>query len=975
MSSSRGIALARVLAVAGAYFAAARLGLAVAFHTRQVWPPTGVALAAVVLWGYRVLPGVALGAFVANLCAGEPALTALGVALGNAAEALIGAWMLARSPGFRRQLDRMRDVAFLMVVVAAVSTLASATIGVISQIAGGVITAHGAGVAWRAWWLGDVARDMLGAPLLLVWASYLQHDRGVRRGLEAVGIGLALGALTVLVFSSNVGPAYALLPLVFAVALRNRQLGAASASFCVASVAVWMTAHGHGPFIGDSPDDARLRAVTFVGVVALTAMLAAAVRTERERAEDLLGAVSDSEERMAEAQRIAHLGSWDWDIAADHVTWSDELYRIAGQSRAEWPATYEGYLQCIHEDDRERARATVGEAYATGRPYAMEHRIVRPNGEVRILACQGEVELGADGTPVRMRGIARDVTDSRRERSALRLAQEQFQTAFAEAPSGMAVVSPDGRWLQVNDSLCEIVGYSTDELLRLGFQAITHPDDLGAGPELMRPLLAGERSRTQVEKRYIHRDGSIVWVRVSTSLVRDAEGEPLHYISHIADITEAKATQRALEDERRLLAQSQAVARTGSWEWDLESGERQWSAEMFRLYGLDPAGEVPSLEAYFRLVHDEDRARLLAEVAAESEQERPYTHEFRVNHPHLGVRTLLVHGDFLAADPAHGERRRRAGTVRDVTAEREAEGARRALEERNRVLISSLPDAMVVLYDPELRCVQLQGPLVERLGLDVADYLGTPISAFLLPRQAAKLAPMLERALNGEQSSLDYLDDQGDRAYHIEVAPYRRNDGSVNGAFAVWRDVTDRKRMEAELERLATHDSLTGLLNRRVFHDRLADEVARAGRHGTSLSLALLDLDHFKAINDEHGHPVGDRVLREFARRLEALTREGEAVARIGGEEFAWILPNASERGAHAAAERARLAICDTPFAGVGDLTLSAGVCELSDAGSAEELYACADDALYRAKQLGRNQTFSYRGDVVAVARVAARRR
>jgi diguanylate cyclase (GGDEF)-like protein/PAS domain S-box-containing protein len=974
MSSSRGIALARVLAIAVAYFASARLGLSVAFHTSQVWPPTGLALAAVVLWGYRLLPGVALGAFVANVTAGEPVITALGVALGNTAEALIGAWMLSRSPGFRRQLDRMRDVALLMVVVAAASTLASATIGVISQVAGGVISPHGAGSAWRAWWLGDVARDMLGAPLLLVWASYLQHDRDVRRGLEAVAIGLTLGGLTAFVFSSSVGPAYALLPLVFAVALRNRQLGAATASFFVASVAVWMTAHGHGPFVGDSPDDARLRAVTFVGVVALTGMLAAAVRTERERAEDLLGVVRDSEERMAEAQRIAHLGSWEWDIATDRVTWSDELYRIAGQRRDQWPATFEGYLQCIHADDREQARATVGGAYETGRPYTMEHRIVRPSGEVRILACQGEVELGDGGTPVRMRGIARDVTESRRERSALRLAQQQFQTAFAEAPNGMAVVSPDGRWLQVNDSLCGIVGYSAKELLRRGFQAITHPEDLAAGPELMRGLLARERTRSQVEKRYLHRDGSIVWVRVSTSLVWDADGEPLHYISHIEDITEAKATQRALEDERRLLAQSQAVARTGSWEWDLETGARKWSAEMFRLYGIDPAAEVPALDDYFGMVHDEDRARLLDQVAAESAHERAYTHEFRINHPQLGVRTLLVQGDFLPADPALGQPRRRAGTVRDVTAEREAAGARKALEERNRMLISSLPDAMVVLYDPELRCVQLHGPLVERLGLDIAEFLGKPISAFLLPRQAAKLAPMLERALDGEQSALDYLDEQGDRTYHIEVAPYRLSDGSINGAFAVWRDVTDRKRMEAELQRLATHDSLTGLLNRRVFHDRLADEVSRAARHGTSLSVALLDLDHFKAINDAHGHPVGDRVLREFARRLQALTREGEAVARIGGEEFAWILPSASECGAHAAAERARLAICDTPFAGVGHLTLSAGVCELADAGSAEELYACADEALYRAKQFGRNQTFSYRGDMVAIPRVASRR-
>ena len=110
------------------------------------------------------------------------------------------------------------------------------------------------------------------------------------------------------------------------------------------------------------------------------------------------------------------------------------------------------------------------------------------------------------------------------------------------------------------------------------------------------------------------------------------------------------------------------------------------------------------------------------------------------------------------------------------------------------------------------------------------------------------------------------------------------------------RDISERKRHEADLARLATHDTLTGLVNHRGFHERLREEIARSRRHGTPLSLAILDLDHFKDVNDTYGHPVGDRVLAEVGRRLGSLTRLGEHIARIGGEEFAWILPGDRRR-------------------------------------------------------------------------------
>ena len=160
---------------------------------------------------------------------------------------------------------------------------------------------------------------------------------------------------------------------------------------------------------------------------------------------------------------------------------------------------------------------------------------------------------------------------------------------------------------------------------------------------------------------------------------------------------------------------------------------------------------------------------------------------------------------------------------------------------------------------------------------------------------------------------------------------------------------------QARLIAQAASDPLTGLANNRTFFERLDAEVGRARRHGDPLSLVIIDLDHFKRVNDTHGHLAGDGVLVETAGRLAALARAEDTVARIGGEEFAWLLPESDARAAWSAGERARRTIAEAPFPEVGQLTISAGVAELCEGMSVTELFRRADSALYWAKGHGRN--------------------
>jgi integral membrane sensor domain MASE1 len=281
----------QILAVAAAYTLAGRLGLDLAYETHSVtaiWAPTGIALAAILLGGFRLWPGVALGALLTNVDTGVPLVTVLGITCGNTLEALCGAYLLRRVAGFRPSLRRVRDVVWLVVLGAIVSTMVSATIGVASLLVGDAVTWGNAASTWRTWWLGDMGGDLIVAPALLIAATHWPFNRVPGRAAEALAVGVALAGVSVLVFSQDTNLVYVVFPLLIWVALRFWQPGAAAASLIVAVVGVAFTANGEGPFASGGPDERLLLAQTFVAVAGISALVLAAVTSERARAEQAM---------------------------------------------------------------------------------------------------------------------------------------------------------------------------------------------------------------------------------------------------------------------------------------------------------------------------------------------------------------------------------------------------------------------------------------------------------------------------------------------------------------------------------------------------------------------------------------------------------------------------------------------------------------------------------------------------------------
>jgi hypothetical protein len=282
---------AAVTLLAALYFAVAKLGLLTAVAQAVVssaWPPAGLALAALLLLGVRYWPGIAIGAFLVNASAGVPLAGAAGIAVGNTLEAVVGALLLQRVARFRPSLERLRDVLALVLLAAALSTTVSATIGVTSLWFSGAISPAAYGSLWFVWWSGDAMGVLVFGSLLLTWAATPRLREAPSRALEALALVLLLVVLTGALFRLPYSYVYAIFPVVIWAALRFGPRGATTATTLVASLAVWYTLQGQGPFVASTPTQNLALLQTFLGLLAVTALVVAALVTERTTAQQAL---------------------------------------------------------------------------------------------------------------------------------------------------------------------------------------------------------------------------------------------------------------------------------------------------------------------------------------------------------------------------------------------------------------------------------------------------------------------------------------------------------------------------------------------------------------------------------------------------------------------------------------------------------------------------------------------------------------
>ncbi|KAB0489151.1 helix-turn-helix domain-containing protein [Pseudomonas vancouverensis] len=244
--------------------------------------------------------------------------------------------------------------------------------------------------------------------------------------------------------------------------------------------------------------------------------------------------IMESEERMKLAQEGARIVTWEWNLVSDEVTYSPNVEEVYGWS----VHTNEEFWSHLAQDDVLAMQAMYDRAINEGSGCEFDFRIFQPDGSLRRISSRATAVKDAVGRTVKMVGISMDNTVRMQIEDELRDSEERFRAIFELAWGALAYIGLDGGWQRVNGSVCELLGYSADELYAMTFQSLTHPDDLPKNLELLGQLMSGQIDRYVLEKRLRRNDGSYLWVRVRTSLQRrPQDGVPDHLISVFEDIS------------------------------------------------------------------------------------------------------------------------------------------------------------------------------------------------------------------------------------------------------------------------------------------------------------------------------------------------------------------------------------------------------------------------------------------------------
>ncbi|MCA9023453.1 MAG: PAS domain S-box protein, partial [Planctomycetaceae bacterium] len=250
-----------------------------------------------------------------------------------------------------------------------------------------------------------------------------------------------------------------------------------------------------------------------------------------------------SKERLDFALESGQIGVWEWNLKTDTLSWDRKTREIFDIDQEQTELCFDDFSKRLHPEDQSRIITRLKDCIETRQTFNEKYRVIFADGSLHYVQSQGRVVLGDDQQPEQFIGVCLDFTEKQLQENALLESEQNFRSTFEQVAMGIAHVAPDGRWLRVNRGLSEIVGYSSEELLKLTCQEITHPDDLEEDLKHVERLLAGEIEPYSMEKRYIHKNGSHIWTNLTVSLIRHQTGKPKHFISVIENIQGRKEAE------------------------------------------------------------------------------------------------------------------------------------------------------------------------------------------------------------------------------------------------------------------------------------------------------------------------------------------------------------------------------------------------------------------------------------------------
>ena len=811
-----------------------------------------------------------------------------------------------------------------------------------------------------------------------------------------------------------------------------------------------------------------------------------------------------SEKLLATAQKVAHLGSWEWYLGSEKQIWSAETFRIFGLNPAESVPTQAAFLQMLHPEDRPVLQRHLLGAIAKGKPFNLEYRIVRPNGSLRYLESRAEVAYDTQSKTVRLYGAILDITERKGSELEICKNRDLLKAIFNESADAIFLVDTktllnidcNNRAVELfaASSKAELIGIEGQTLQKVQFTA----DELTI---ILQEI--NQQGLWSREIEYVTKQGNCFWGNIAIKPIRVA-GQVMNLV-RVTDISPKKRIEEERQRAEVALAKSEEQLRLtiefnhiGSWDWNLLDGEVIWNDNHFRLLGLEPETSSAKYQVWRNAIHPEDVERIEQALLNAMTQHTNYEAEYRVIHPDGKVRWLVGKGRSI--HNAAGKPVRMLGVVIDISNRKQAEIAlkqseiryRAIVEDQTELIVRYLPDGTLTFvnqayalyfgrspeeligsrYQPAIfeedreRVVELvasmsvdnpvviienrvvvankvrwtqwhnrmlfdeQGCFIEfqSVGRDITalkqieetlfqekelaqvtlqsigdavittdafsriQYLN-PIAESLIgcSEASAQGLPLVEVfkilhettrepvqnpidiALQSNQivtlANHTILISQNGQEIPIEdsAAPIRNREGQVIGAVMVFHDVTQNRQLSRQLSWQASHDALTGLVNRQEFERRVEQALCLAKLDYQVHALCYLDLDRFKIVNDTCGHLAGDELLRQITALLQEKIRKTDTLARLGGDEFGLLLNQCTPEEALRVANNLLLCVQEFRFVWqeqVFSIGVSIGLVGIDkNSESIAEIISTADAACYTAKHRGRNRVYVAEAD------------
>jgi PAS domain S-box-containing protein len=860
-----------------------------------VWPASGIALAGVLIVGYRVWPGIWVGAFLANLGdffapANQSSLTthlvvSSAIASGSTLQALLGAYLIRLLMGDESPLDRARSV-FQFIGVALLMCLVASTIGVTTLYIVGLTSWENYGFNWLTWWLGDLMGVLVVTPLGLAWSRPLNFAVEPRRLAEAglllgvlVGMSLWVSGRWTLWGEDTRLLKYMTVPLLAWAAFRFGPRGATSALLPIWGIAVWGTANNQGAWVRETLNDSIMLLQTYVGVLAVTALTISGVLAERRRSET---ALQESADRLRRAQQAGRVGVWDWNVTTGQVAW-DGIDPIRGLEPGGSGASFEEYLEYIHPEDRDRIVKALDLSVEQGVELDEECCVVWPDGSVHWVHGKGQPFRDEQGRTVRLSGTCQDITLRReaeeasrrlkeeivlRAESQLRESREMFFRLFEFAPDTILVVNENGLITRANAKTEEMFGYTRGELADQLLELLV-PDHLAHGhagnngQHFQHPFPRPMGVSLELLAR--RKDGTEFPVEMMLSPVETDQARVV--LSVIRDVTQRRRAEAELNFQGQIIrnmAEGINVVRASD-------GTIIYTNPRFEeMFGYGPGELIGKHISVVNAPGEKSPEEVAGEIITVLETEGVWRGEV-LNIKKDGI--LFWSYVYVTGFEHHEYGKVWISNQADITGRKTAEAALRESDARFRSLVESA-NAAIITADEDGSIVSWNQGALNVFGYTEAEVLGRSITLLMPERYHEAHRRGLEEVkktgkgnLSGKTAEFEALRKDGSE-FPIEVSLFSWRTGSRRFFSGIIYDITERKAVEAQNRQALQREML------------LKEEVHHRVKNNLQMINSLLYLQS-AGIADQ----TTQEILRESQSRVKSIALVHEKLYQLEDTE------------------------------------------------------------------------------------------